>query len=585
MILLSGHTLTPLKKIDPEKLSLSLSERDSTATLTYADMSDIGITSWFLDDTEPGQGIVWRVRGFQQMYDQRTGQINLEHVINTLKDFILFGEITPADITGHDDAEECEARQAIEYILRRQCDWVLGDFDSSYEHVHNNYTFNGNSLYDALNDISSTLEDAWWSYDMSSYPFQINITKKNDTVVSELRPNRNIKTISKTIDRTNMYTRFYPIGYDDLHITGEYVSKNESLYGVISKVETDTSKETEEDLIEWAEIKLDRHAEPRVTISVDGLELADATGESLDRLRLGRMCRIPLPEFGTTLTERITELNYSDKIHQRESVTITLSNTSEDVMQFLVDEIKSGSGASGSGGRTNAVQQKEDHAWLEDNTDSIAMVVGYQDGDKYIRAGEIGLALNETGEPGSYESIAYINADHVNISATQNAHALAGELDVDDNGKLVIKSAGGIYVQKTESGVTAQFGVWDKGNLTGGVMVQEINGQSAVTISADRIDINGLVTKLRTQELIVVSMHTTGGSNLFEGANSFPDTVTMQDLTYQNDAVSWESATVVTSIGETKFTKEFKLADGTTWEHAVVTDVGYNTATIYYLGK
>ena len=49
----------------------------------------------------------------------------------------------------------------------------------------------------------------------------------------------------------------------------------------------------------------------------------------------------------------------------------------------------------------------------------IAMVVGTRNGDNYIKAGEIGLAINKSGETGSYESTAYINANHVNISATK----------------------------------------------------------------------------------------------------------------------------------------------------------------------
>ncbi len=542
MILLSGHTLTPLKKIDPEKLSLSLKERDSTATLTYADMGDIGITSWFLDDTEPGQGIVWRVKGFQQMYDQRTGQVNLEHVINTLKDFILFGEITPAIITGHDDAEECEARQAIEYILRRQRDWVLGDFDASYEHVHNNYSFNGNSLYDALNDISSTLEDAWWSYDMSSYPFQINITKKNDTVVSELRPGRNIKTISKTVDKTNMYTRFYPIGYDDLHISGEYVSKNESLYGVFEKVETDTSKETEADLINWANIKLDRHAEPRVTITVDGLELADATGESLDRLTLGRMCRIPLAEFGTTLTERITELSYSDKIHQRESVTVTLSNTSEDVMQFLADEIKDGSGPSGGGSRTNAVQQKEDHAWFEDTDEHVAMVA----------EGIVGY--DEDGNP-DWGRLSQFIVDGEGIHG--NVHTII-------DGILTNQST----LDMTESRVSVVVDA--NGNVKPAEIVAGINGQSGsfIRLSADTIDIDGLISALTTKSLTVASMTMT------------TDAYMLGNMTYQFMPVTWQSCNVRTVYLSSAYYFEDYL--GTQVYGRLVT--GYSDTTINYLG-
>ena len=68
---------------------------------------------------------------------------------------------------------------------------------------------------------------------------------------------------------------------------------------------------------------------------------------------------------------------------------------------------------------------------------------------------------------------------------------MAGDLyhDARDGGRLVIKSAGGLYVEKTEQGVTSSFGVWDKGELTGGVMTGMINGDPTVTtaIKGDHI--------------------------------------------------------------------------------------------------
>jgi hypothetical protein len=140
--------------------------------------------------------------------------------------------------------------------------------------------------------------------------------------------------------------------------------------------------------------------------------------------------------------------------------------------------------------------------------------------------------------------------------------------------------------------------VWDKGNLTGSVMVQQINGQSSVkisgdvidingsqiTINADRIDINGIVSKLLTEQIACVSIHTTGGSNLFEGANSFPDTVTMQDLTYQNNSVSWQSATIPTFT----YSNQHSFVYQTNGKQYTV--LGYiigtkGTKTINYLGK
>ena len=367
MILLSEHSLTRARKIPLEAMSLQLKERESTASMTPADMEGIGTGSWFLDDTEPGAGIVWRVQSIRTAWATDTPTVQLEHVINTLRDRILFGEVTPATITGSASAATCTARQAVEYILRHQSDWRLGSFD--YGSVSNAYKFDGDTLFDALETVTGTLDDAWWSYDMTVYPFRLNITRKSSAVGSELRCGRNLRTIQRTIDTNGMYTRFYPIGYDDLHLASLYRERNTAAYGVIEHTETDTSRTTEAELASWANEKLSRHAEPLVNIEVEGLELVQATGESLDRMTLGRMCRVPLSEFGTTITERIVSLTYQDKVHQPEVVRITLANNRDDVVRIIADNMKS----AGRGGRAATRLSKNDHAWFEDTDDHVAM--------------------------------------------------------------------------------------------------------------------------------------------------------------------------------------------------------------------
>ena len=285
MILLSGHSLTMARKIDVETQNLVLKERQSTCSFTTADMSDITINSWLQDETAPGSGIVWRVRSIQQAYTIKTPTVQLEHAINTLRDRILFGEITPETIAGS-GATTCTAKAAIKYILNQQSDWVLDETTFAYGSVSNPYKFDGDTLYDALEMVTKSLQDAWWSYDFSTYPFKLNITQKQSGVACEMREGRNINTISKTIDRSGMYTRFYPIGKDDLHISGNYVSRNESTYGIISKVEVDSSLETTAELTAWANERLDKHAQPVVTVTVEGMDLAGATGESLYNLTL-----------------------------------------------------------------------------------------------------------------------------------------------------------------------------------------------------------------------------------------------------------------------------------------------------------
>lgn len=568
MILLSGHSLTVQKKVDVEALSLDLKERDSTAVFVPADMSDISVNSWFKDDTEPGAGIVWRVGSIQQIFDQRTAEIHLEHAINVLRDRIMFGEITPETMSGTSGATTCTARQAITYILNQQSDWTLYSFD--YDSVSSAYKFNGDSLYDALEAVTRTLDGAWWSYDMSVYPFRLNITAKPSGVVSELRPGRNLRTISKTVDRGGMYTRFYPIGKDDLHITGNYVSKNESTYGTISHVEVDMTLTTEAELTAWANERLNKHADPTVTVMVSGLELADATGESLDRMRLGRLCRIPLTEFSTTIEERITALSYPDKVHQPEVVNVTLSNKQDDVTrnsieEVLAEQIKEGSGPTGrgggGGGRGGAVQQREDHAWFEDTDDHVAMVaegiVGYDSNGKPNWGRLSQFIVDGEGVHGSVHTILDgVKTNQSTLDMTESRVSIV--VTNDSNPK--IKAA----------------------EITAAINNQ--TGQSIVRISADIIDVDGLVNKLKAKAVTTYSLDVLHDTTVY-GILHAPEIVCGTNLTLYNETTDWHDQTVVTSIGQTKFTKTFRLSDGTTWEHAVVTDVSYNNTTIHYLGN
>lgn len=522
MILLSGHSLTAARKIMTEDMSLTLNERESSATFTPTEMTGINVGAWMQDDRNPGAGIVWRVTAIQETYLTQTPRITLEHAINTLRDRIIFGKITAADITGRTDATTCTAREAVQYILNKQSDWILGSFD--YDSVSNPYKFDGDTLFDALETVSNSLSGSWWSYDFSSYPFKLNITEKSESVGTVLRAGRNVTAITKTIDTSGMYTRFYPIGKDDLHVSGDYVSKNENLYGVIAKVEVDPGLESVSELTAWANERLDKHAQPRVTINVSGLELADATGETLDALRLGTKCRIPLQEYGTTILETITELQYQEKTHKPKFVQVTLANTQRDITRIVADIIRSG----GAGGRGAARQQKEDHAWFEDTNEHVAMVaegivgVDASGNPNWTRLSEIivsgnGIDMRVTAAEGTLVThSSQIHQDETQIStlvtktgisslgqnetlysqitqtanaisaevtrATGAENALSGSITVNSNKiALVVSESSGSYVVNASSIVL-------------GINNQDETSQSYVDISADKINLTGYVT-------------------------------------------------------------------------------------------
>lgn len=367
MIIIDSN-LNHVAAFQPESMSLNLEERKSTANITLGpDAPAIDVGSWLMDDTDPGAGIIWRVKTVETTYNTNTRTASLEHIISTLRDSVIFGEVKTGDIAGNASATTCSAWDAVRKALSYQSIWVLDGFDYS---VSNPYSFNGDTVFAALETISSSLQDCYWTYDLSRFPFRLSIRRLSDAIDSEMRMDRNIQSLKKTVDRSRMYTRFYPIGKNNLKITGDYISKNENLYGTVSVVETDASKETEAELLQWARERLDRHCEPSVTVQISGLDLSAATGEPLDHFTVNTKCRVPLPEFGTSIVEKVTKLSWSDKLKEPQKVNITLANLLEDVSSI----INSANNASKSGSRAKAKKDEEDHAWFVDTTEHVGMV-------------------------------------------------------------------------------------------------------------------------------------------------------------------------------------------------------------------
>jgi phage minor structural protein len=496
MLLLSGHSLTPQRRVPLEALSLRLGERDSTGNMTPVTIDGIGIDSWLKTDTEPGAGIVWRVRSIQTAYTTNTPTVQLEHVISCLKDRVLFGEYDSQAIGG---ASTVTAEQAIRFVLGKQSDWKLGACEVTDRMP---YKFDGETLFDAIANVTKTLDGAWWDLDTTAYPFTLNIRKKPSAAACELRPGRNLSAISRTVDTSGMYTRFYPIGKDDLHLPNKYVSSNEAAYGVREKIETDQELTTTAELTNWANERLRKHAHPVVTTTAEGVELADATGESLDRLKLGRVCRIPLPEFGTTIEEMITRLEYTDALRNPEKVRITMSNQQEDrdILHLIAEEMKTGGGRGGKGSRTSSKKGRQDNAWFEDTNEHVAMcargIIGTDANGKVNWERLSRLQVDKDGIYGEVKGVqgnvtyAYslINANEEAIKAEVNKRVeddkyLSGLIDVEagkvamvvgeKNGRKFIK-AGEIAIAINQAGQSEALIDADKIRLTGATTIADV---------------------------------------------------------------------------------------------------------------
>ena len=572
--ILDGLTMAQGECFRAESMALNLGERDSSASITLGpDGPILQPGAWVQDLTDPGAGIVWRVKTVDRQIDKRTVTVALEHAIQSLADRIIPDKVEPAAMGGSGGV--CTALQAVTWVLNQQDDWILGEFD--YEDVTQAYSFSGETLKAALEKVDGTLEDSLWTYDFSAYPWVLSITRASASVSSELRAGRNLSTFKYTLDKSRMYTRFYPVGKNNARLPQGYEEKNADLYGVIEKTETDQSRSGAADLSAWAYERLDRHAQPTVTGTVSGLDLSEATGEPLDRLTVGGRCRVPLPELGEVIEERITKLAWRDKIKEPQAVTVTLANQQDDVQTIIRQQNASG----GKSARTAAELAEEQ-----------GRIIGDVESGLYTRMSQTASELR------------------------QEAHN-----EVESLRSFVVQTASG-WDARVEQITDSE------GHITAASIALAINDSgSQVIIEADHIDINGLVTMLETMALGVGSLHVEGAAEFLQLIYAEAGIVTEEtvkanidvwagDYVYAEDGfrvgtptsygghtATWQSKQVITSLTismpsiNLTSSRQFMYAPGGDTENPDVVNgkivtsytagevTGPTTETIYYLGR
>ena len=261
---IAEHSLTPSGKwIQPDSMQVTEKERESSATITEEMTTESRSAGEWIRDSRFG---VWRIARVEENPVTRTRTLQLEHIIRTLGDRIIPGEIGSSDMGG---GETATCAQAIRKILSYQSDWTLGgcEYGTSLP-----YSFDGGEdLMSALETVLGSLEEPWLEFDTGRYPFVLYVRRAQSGTACEMRLSRNIQSMRRTIDRSRMFTRFYPVGKEDLRLPGAgYMSRNEGAYGVIEKHQTDQSRETEAELTAWADEQLRKHAKPAVSVTISG---------------------------------------------------------------------------------------------------------------------------------------------------------------------------------------------------------------------------------------------------------------------------------------------------------------------------
>ncbi len=281
---------------------------------------------------------IFRITETEHRVGDASGQtLYLTHGLATLSDDVLPGytELGGSDMT---------TSQVLERLLSCQAGqrWTLGDC----EYAENfSYSWENENLLTAILSVAQVLpDDPVWDFDQSATPWRLHL-RRASVQVCECRMGRGLKSVSVTEDRSRMCTRLYPLGYgegaDQMHIGSvnrgvKYLQADTAeKYGIISGVWTDTSITEPATLMAAGKRVLERNCQPAITVEVEGAELASGTGEPLDRLQVGRLCRIPLPEENMTVLQRIISAVYEDVLNAPEKVRLTLSTAQTDTSAAL----------------------------------------------------------------------------------------------------------------------------------------------------------------------------------------------------------------------------------------------------------
>jgi len=261
----------------------------------------------------------------------------LEHVLATLLDDVLFR---------YHQTTNRSTRYNIEYILSYQTTehWQLGScaFDKYFSYKWENE----NGLLGAIHSIAEPFSESYeWTYDTSSYPWTLNLVKPEVVPSCEIRYAKNMVGIQREVDPSDITNRIYALGYGEgiNQLTIEkvnggkpYIEDTPSIleFGLKSYIYADTSIEDANTLLANAEALLQQSKRPKVSYSIDAVDLSELTGVSTDEFKCGRIVKIIDPDFGA-IEQRIVSESRSDVKGAPETVSLEIANRWEDIADSI----------------------------------------------------------------------------------------------------------------------------------------------------------------------------------------------------------------------------------------------------------
>lgn len=326
----TGNSLKEVCRLHPISLSVELNLYPlSRATMVLAESDPAVQIHDFVElFSQNGSLGVFRVVSVSTTYKKQR-QLQLNHALDLFSDALLPGETA---ITG-------TVQNALAQIVAGQTAnlngtpyWRLGTCeDTSQYAIDVKYT----NAMQCITDLAKNEEDYYFTFDFSRFPWRLNFVARNEDVLTEFRLPRNMESCQVNLDDSDLCTKLYlsvdttTTSQDGDTTTTTHEIHNDtaaqSTWGIVAKT-AGIKAEAVPDKAAWVQQYFKQHAQPTVQISITGAELNKYTGEPLDEMHMGRICRVALPDYDAVFNERIVSLSYPDILRNPMRVTVSLAN-------------------------------------------------------------------------------------------------------------------------------------------------------------------------------------------------------------------------------------------------------------------
>lgn len=426
-------------RLKPSKLTLDMRLKPlSTAEMVLADSEpDVAVRDLIELYDENGSVGIFRVTEIDTL-PGLTRRVYLEHGLATLAD----GVAPATSFTG-------SARAALETLLAFQAErrWTLGDVEVP-EDTTVLFTCGCTNLLTALMDLVDMLPDGLMlDYEQAGPVWTLHLRQMSDADACEGRLSRNLAGVTVMTDASGLCTRVYPFGAgqgtERISLTPllgvDYLeSEAVNTWGRICRTFTAGSIFDVPTLRDVAQKYLERHGQPAVSVVARALDLSAMTGESADSFRLGRMCRLAMPDNGVVMHERVVALHKPDVIGRPQEVTVTLCSRLHDTSDEIADMIREVTASRVIGGRVSDVTTSsraqgtstspiEHYFRVEDWAAVLSCTVSF-DPDSGVRVVGVSVDGNTVSDlvhsDGCFDALPYLRRNDLGV-ITQGRHTLS----------------------------------------------------------------------------------------------------------------------------------------------------------------